>query len=224
MNLTELISKVRDTALFGDDDSPIRMRHVPGDRSGPFDLSRLTIVLGPNGSGKSLLRRVVQQVCRQNNVECIHLSMHGRVGGMDLGVVRMMIYGDEHEDNTGRNSAQTVLTSITTSKGRDKPHVLFYDEPDIGLSDGAAMGVGIAIREYVATAGPNLVAAFVATHRRALVHHLATYPDSPDALLLGESPESVRAWLASSEEPIPLDAVVEQSFKMWKAVHEYIKK
>lgn len=185
----------------------------------------LVVVLGDNASGKSFFRRVVGSVCSHVGIEHIHISMQGR--GDYFGGLRCMVYGDEETESTGVNSAHTITMGIKTCRAREKEHVIFWDEPDLGLSDNSAAGVGIAIRDFATTMPQNTVAAVVVTHSRALVQQLA--PIAPHFLYLGEEhvPATIDDWLTAPIVPIPIDDLKKRSnrrFGLISAILNNIKR
>lgn len=112
--------------------TPIPVTYLPGS-------GKLVLAVGGNASGKSFYRRIVQVVCKKTgDLECIHLSMEGRRSSSFAG----FIYGDEECHSTGQNSAYTMITALRTSKGREEPHVIFWDEPDFGLSESWSESMG----------------------------------------------------------------------------------
>ena len=119
---------------------------------------KLVVAVGDNASGKSFFRRLVSETCRNSTpkIECIHLSMEGRHSSGPMGA---FIYGDENWESTGENSANTVLTAVRTSKNRTTPHVIFWDEPDLGLSDGWSASMGVEVRNFIEQAPDPLVTA-----------------------------------------------------------------
>jgi hypothetical protein len=92
------------------------------------------------------MRRIVHSFCHKNEVEFMGISMEGR-RGISGSPWMCMVYGSEDYESTGCNSVGTVLTGITTCYGRESPHVIFWDEPDLGLSDSWAAGVGQKLAE-----------------------------------------------------------------------------
>ncbi len=174
--------------------TPVPYRRVEG-RKG----SSLVLFLGENASGKSFARRVVTAIVRENEIECIHISMQGRAADpMMSGGVRSFIYGTEDWQSTGENSVGTVLGGIRTCLGRESPHVMFWDEPDIGLSDSWAAGVGVAVRDFVKGTTEHTKAVFVTTHSKPLVSQLAAL--DPHVVFFGdELPEDLKAWM---ERPV----------------------
>jgi len=186
---------------------PIPALFVPQAKPTP-----LVVVLGENASGKSFLRRVIQQICREVAIECIHLSMEGRGGEMGgMQALRSMVYGNERECSTGANSVKTVLHGIRTCQAREARHVIFWDEPDLGLAEGGCVGMGQTIAAYARAPNPLTVAAIVVTHSKPLVRELATV--SPHYLHLGTAPEAapptVQAWLDAPVVPRSLESIVE---------------
>ena len=103
-----------------------------------------------------------------------------------LGPASAFIYGDESWESTGVLSSRTVLTGIKTCQGRKSKHVIFWDEPDVGLSDSWAAGVGQSICGFVTDCPRNTVAALVVTHSKALVRELL--PAAPAYVHLGKEP------------------------------------
>lgn len=144
--------------------------------------SSLVVVTGDCASGKSFIRRLVQIACRKKNTECIHLSQQGKCSS---GIPRLFIYGSENEESTGYNTVNTLLTSFNTSKNRTVSHVLVYDEPDIGLSDEYAAGVGIRLREFIEKKPEHLKGIVIMSHSRYLLKELL--PLNPNHLNLTDN-------------------------------------
>ena len=134
-----LLTEVLKTKFFQGEDPAIPYLLVP-------TRSRVTLLLGENASGKSFIRRLVHAVCSKYKVECIPLSMEGRsASGVPW---KSFIYGAEEHHSTGENSVSTVRTAFRTAEKRADPHVLFFDEPDIGLSDSWAAELGQQMRAH----------------------------------------------------------------------------
>lgn len=172
---------------------PIRARWVPGKRPA----APLVVVVGDNASGKSFFRRVVGAICHEAGVEFMPVSMEGRAEG---GFARAFVYGAESWESTGAISVRTVHTGVSSSRGRKDHHVIFWDEPDVGLSDAWAAGVGVALAEYARKPPKLAKAAFVVTHSKALVSQLVDL--APHAVIFGErAPETLGAWLEAPVVP-----------------------
>jgi hypothetical protein len=133
------------------------------------------------------------------------------------------VYGDEEHDATGVNSIRTVLTGIKTCEGREKPHVIIWDEPDIGLSEGNAASVGATLAKFAANLPKHTRAAIVITHRKALVQELLRV--KPHYLYLGSDscPESLEAWVNAPPVVRPLEDVLGDSHKRFKAISAILK-
>lgn len=185
------------------------------------------VILGENATGKSLFRRLVASLCHYScvpKVECIHVSMEGRAGPDATGGIRSFIYGSEQWNATGVNTARLVTTGISTSLGRTEPHVLFWDEPDTGLSDDYAADAGRRIANHAVNAPVEyLKAAFVVTHRRSLVE--ALLPVKPHALFLGEEKwADIPSWLGRPAQHRSLDELYERSRTFFKEMQPVLKK
>jgi hypothetical protein len=178
-------------------------------------------VPGENASGKSFFRRLVTAICREAKVEAMPISMEGRGG--EYGGLRGFIYGDESWQSTGENSAHTVLAGISTCRSRETPHVVFWDEPDLGLSDGWAAGAGVALREFAADLPKMTYGAFIVTHSRALVRELL--PVEPHFVYFGDdAPESLAAWVDAKVKPLDLAKLGETSHRRFKAIQAILDK
>jgi hypothetical protein len=192
---------------------PIPAKFVPGN-------GKLVVAVGGNASGKSFFRRIVQGVCAKTKIECIHLSMEGRRTG---GIFASFVYGSETHQSTGANSSGTVLTAISTSKARKNKHVIFWDEPDIGLSDDWAASTGAEIRSFIEDAPKPLVGVVLVSHSKALVRELI--PLNPHLLSFSETPVGdLTEWL---EKPVmirPLSELKETSYRRFKLIQAVERK
>ena len=126
------------------------------------------------------------------------------------------------KEATGVNSIRTVLAGIKTCRDRDKPHVIFWDEPDIGLSEGNAASVGKAIADFMADPPKHTKASVVVTHRKALVSELAAA--NPHYLYLGDAdaPGSLEEWLVLPPVVRPLEEVQERALKRFRAIQKVL--
>lgn len=187
---------------------------VPG--TGP-----LVVVVGDNAGGKSFLRRIAHGMCQRNKVEFMDISMEGR-RGISGAPWLVFVYGDEQHHSTGELSSGTILTGIKTCRDRKTNHVIFWDEPDLGLSEAWAAGAGQAIREYVEQANKHTLAAFVVTHSRPLVQQLL--PLNPHYLHLGSdtAPETLEAWTKRKVRARKLSRLPELSRKRFKAIQRIL--
>ena len=214
-----------------DGETAIPAIYVPG-------TSKLALVLGENAGGKSFVRRILQLLThpgRQGGMgrpsvkkgpfpvrETIHLSMEGRASG---GITRSFIYGNEDWRSTGENSAHTVVTGIKTILKRTHPAIIYWDEPDIGMSAGCAAGAGITIRQLVEAQAPLVQAVFVTSHSPSLVEQLRTL--DPHYLYLGDAdgPPTLDAWFEAQRNPTPVmpGDLQETSHKRFKMIQALLK-
>jgi hypothetical protein len=180
----------------------------------------LVIVTGENASGKSFFRRIVGGVCARAKIECIRISMEGR--GDSFGGLRSFVYGSESDQSTGENSVGTVLGGIKTCRSRESAHVMVWDEPDIGLSDSWAAGMGKAIAEFAREPGKHTRAIVLVTHRRALIAPLLS--ESHHYLHLGDArgPRSLSEWFETPVVPRDITQLAEESRKRWKKIQEIL--
>lgn len=190
-------------------------------------VGNLIVIVGENASGKSFMRRIVTQMCRERKIECIPISMEGRGGS--YGGLRGMIYGDETWESTGVNSAGTVVGGLRTCRQRETPHVIFWDEPDLGLSENGAAGMGQAIANYCQEPNPHTLAAIVVTHSKPLVQQLVRPLNGlqPHYLHLGTAPEqapkSFQEWLDRPVVPRSPEDIREGGHQRFKLIGRILK-
>lgn len=216
MNVKALMEHMLETLAYFhpvaelDGKVPIPAIYVPG-------RSRLVLVLGDNAGGKSFFRRLVNLVTHRGRKagvyeraipagpfpvhEFIHLSMQGRTAS-DFSST--MIYGDESWRSTGENSAHTVTMGVKTGLDRMHTSIVYWDEPDIGMSAACAAGVGRHIRVFVENDAPLIQAVFVTSHSPALVRMLESI--RPHYLYLGDAdgPPTLEAWFEAQAHPTPI--------------------
>lgn len=179
---------------------------------------RVALVLGSNGGGKSLVRRLLQQEYRRRKVEVIHISMMSRTSG---GMARMMVYGSEEDSSTGQNSAHTITGAITTCRNRSEDHVLLLDEPDVGMSDEAAMGAGLALAEFCQNLPEHTKGVVITSHNRLLVNELLVC--QPHYLGVGKNaPESALAWVNRKIVPVSPEDLQKDAIAKWREIEKII--
>ena len=235
--LTETLDRAVFHPLPKDDpeypgETPIPWLYQPGD-------CRLVLVLGENAGGKSFFRRVLQFITHwgrkghgwgDNDIprgpfpvrELIHISMEGRTAG---GIVSGFVYGTEKWRSTGENSANTVRTGITTAEGRGHTSIMYWDEPDIGMSAGTAAGAGQTIRDFVREANPLVQMICVTSHSPALVQQLRDL--NPHYIYLGDAngPATLDDWFEYQVNPRPVtpDEVLETSHHRYRLINRILK-
>lgn len=213
-NARQLVEKALDLVYFTDDNPPIPFVYDRGE-------DPLVVVTGENAGGKSFLRRIFSQMCRENEIEAMPISMEGR-RNVSYSPWLAFVYGDEMHEATGVNSIRTVVTGIKTCQGREAPHVIIWDEPDLGLSEGNAASVGRAIAEYIRKPNKHTKASVVITHRKALVAELVDV--NPHYVYLGsqDGPPTLREWLDAPPVIRPLEDVLDDGIKRMRAIQKIL--
>jgi hypothetical protein len=176
--------------------------------------SRMVLVLGENAGGKSFFRRLFRLATHPGRSagmgqkaipkgpfpvrEFIPLSMQDRTSN---GFLSSMVYGVEESMSTGQCSSRTVTTGVRTVKERTHPTIIWWDEPDIGMSAGVAGGTGVAIKNFAETASSLVQAVFVTSHSVPLVRQLKDL--DPHYVYLGDAdgPSTLEAWFESQRDP-----------------------
>lgn len=212
LDIKALCEWLCERALFNpskaiDGETAIPLIYKPG-------TGRIVLVLGENAGGKSLVRRLVSMATHRGQGggygqekipkgefpvrEFIGLSMEFRSGP---GMERMFVFGHEGWQSTGEISGDAVVKAIQTVSNRDHPTILYWDEPDIGMSAGAAAGAGAAIREFVENLAPLCQAVFVTSHSVPLVRQLVA--TDPHYIFVGDpnGPQDLDAWFAYQQNP-----------------------
>ena len=182
------------------------------------------VVVGDNATGKSFLRRIITLRCSKANprIEPIRTSMEERSGaGYMYGPMRALIYGDEGIFSTGTNSLNVVRGGIKTSRGREHPNILIFDEPDIGCSDSLAAGLGVQIRDFAADLPEYTRAVFVISHSRYLLQQLVGC--DPHILWMGENPgNSLQEWLTREVVPVDPEEVAEMNITTFRRIQKIL--
>lgn len=215
---SQLLDHMLDLAYFhpdGDEPPAIPCHRVAG-------RDPLVVMVGDNASGKSFARRIINALTRENKpyTEYMGISMEGR--NSDMGGIKGLIYGSEEWQSTGENSSGTVLVGITTCQSRTNDHVMVWDEPDLGLSDAWAAGMGVAIRDFASKPSKHTLGIFVITHSRALVTQLAGL--DPTFLYFGDDdvPPNLAAWLTRPVVPRNLATLPDISHKRFLRIQEIL--
>lgn len=213
------VEGVLDTVLFGPSDAIEGRTAIPAIYSPSSTNSKLVLVLGENAAGKSLFRRIVQMLTHRGRPaqgmgepaiergefpvhEMLHFSMQSRAGE---GFGKSFVYGTEDYHSTGENSAHTIEGAFRTALGRNHTTILYWDEPDIGMSAGASAGAGVAIRDFILNdVSPLSEAMFLTSHSVPLVRQLVDL--DPHYLFLGnpEGPKTLADWFNWQLNPPPI--------------------
>lgn len=182
----------------------------------------LVVLTGSNGGGKSLFRKVIGLACKDVGLEFIHLSMEGRTGGV-MGAMTSFVYGSENWEATGLNSARTVTTGIKTCHGREHDHVIFWDEPDTGMSDELASGTGKLILNFALKKPKRTKAIFVVSHNRYLMRKLAAA--KPHFIHMGRHLyNSLEEWATRPVEPADVQAAIDEGIARFRRISAMTKR
>lgn len=218
LDVRAMVERCLDSVLFGPSKALDGRTAIPALYDPSKTGSKLVLVLGENAAGKSLFRRVVRMVTHKGKKagmgdaeirrgdfpvgELLHFSMQSRASG---GMASAFIYGDESWQSTGTISAHTIEGACRNCTEREHTTIVYWDEPDIGMSAGAAAGAGVAIREFIVKdEAPLLEAVFLTSHSPALVRQLV--PLDPHYVFLGnsEGPKTLADWFIWQQDPPPI--------------------
>jgi hypothetical protein len=195
--------------------------------------ARLVLVLGENAGGKSFFRRLVclmasgprwdslkRQMTKPGPYpvkRVIHLSMEGR--GHHMG---SLVYGSEARHSTGQNSANQILGGIRNVEGCGGSSIMYWDEPDLGMSEGSAAGAGLEISDWMGDLHPLVQAVFITSHSKELVRQLAHL--NPHYLYLGseDGPQSLQEWLDAPVIPSRPAEVQQKSRARFKRIQHIL--
>lgn len=204
--MNEFLQELLEWRYFKGDNPAIEAVLDPGQ-------SNVAVITGDNACGKSFVRKLIQCLCHDKKIECIHLSQQGRATG---GIVRAMVYGSEDDESTGYISSKCVQTSIKTSQSRTTPHCIFYDEPEIGLSDNNSAAMGLLLKDFFQNPPENLKYVFVATHSKTLVRYLE---GNHWHLRLGGCP-NLQDWLNGPIVPGNLEQLHQIGIEKWRRIEQ----
>jgi hypothetical protein len=184
----------------------------------------IVLVLGPNGGGKSFFRRLVRVGLREwfDDMECIHLSMEARTDRYP-GAMRSLIYGDEARHSTGELSGSVVQAGIKTCASRNASHVIYWDEPDLGMGEAEAMGAGVVLQKFGEDLPEHTQGVFLTSHSRGLIRMLQ--PLDPHYVHLGEAepPSTLAAWLERPIAPRTPDEVKQVSRERYRKIAHILR-
>lgn len=169
-------------------DAPILLNYTPGE-------SKLLIITGDNASGKSLVGRLFSlRAQKEHKIESIRVSMELRT--ME-GIHRAFVFGDEAWQSTGMISLDSVSGGIKACQSRDKSHIIIFDEPDIGLSEGYQAAMGKMLEKFASNMPILTEFMIIITHSRFLVKQMVGC--KPHFLRVGDN-VSMSEFLQVAEE------------------------
>lgn len=196
-----------------------------------IEIGKTTILTGRNGSGKSVVRKIlpsyIAKLAGCDPSHCVaSVSMQGRTElRSDFGAMAAIGHDAPDEPTSVasyrnvRRLFRTFLSPPSTSAGGER-RFLVVDEPEIGCSDEAVLGLANYINSFNAAFHDRskCLGLLVITHSRLLVRHT-----SHDAFLnLDELDED--AWLNREVKPLDFSQLEAFSSGLYKAIDARSKK
>ena len=129
-----------------------------------IDLDKITILTGGNGTGKSVIRKLLQTICKRNNVNVWTCSMDKRAG-FDSSVGGMMVFGRDCE------WLPTSINTFNSIDGFDKAKDSYgiLDEIEIGMSEESQYGIALYINSKLEEYKKKNRGLLIITHSKWLV-------------------------------------------------------
>lgn len=189
-------------------------------RSSVSDTSKLCVILGQNATGKSLVRRCLGEVATRHGAQKVMcISQEKRSDTSFGGLGRVAVFGSEADESSGFISARTAMKAMKSSEVWDVPHLVILDEPDLGLSEDYAAGLGARLAAF-SLAPPDLLRGlFVISHSRALLAELARVDHSMIGIGGMEAPASLGDWLRRPPSPRDPMELMDRGRETWSLVH-----
>ena len=184
---------------------------------------RLLVISGENAGGKSFFAKVMRSRLREALPHCewIPISMTTRTSS---GMHRAFMFGDESTSSTGQTSFRAVRGALTTCRGRDTPHVLLLDEPDIGLSEGYQGALGEMVEEFASNLPETTQGLVVVSHARPLIGKLMHL--DPTCVRVGDDLRPTREWLKNGDLPrsiADIEALRDKALARFRAIHAAVE-
>lgn len=189
----------------------------------PWGLCRILIATGENASGKSLFRRLYLTAIKEyypKIKEVMHISQQGRC---QEGIVRAFVYGAEDWEATGVISLRTFKAGFDTSHGREHPHIIIWDEPEIGMSEETQMAAGQYVAKRCKDWPENLKGLIFTTHSR---HFAAALKDLHGVgfLNLGNKYKTLEAWIDREIVPNDYETLMDHALERFRDFNERFEK
>jgi hypothetical protein len=185
--------------------------------------SQLLVVTGANAAGKSLCRRMYSLACKKEGsaMEFIGVSIEFQTQGF---MAMSFVFGDESCEATGINRAHTLISGFDTSHSRGKPHLIVYDEPEIGMSEELQhTSVDYLISQF--QNWPEFLEGMVFfTHSRIFAGRLVQEQGAQFVNLKNEFP-TIEEWLARDvrRDTRPLNEITQEANDRYRAFVDILK-
>lgn len=168
---------------------------------------RLIVVAGANASGKSVVGSLVESVAKKNGFVARNCCMRNRTYS---GFGAKLIFGDESTQSTGVCTITAVRAGLTSSADAESPSVMILDEPDLGLSQESAMGMGAYIASFVNDASTNLKMTVVISHSRDLYKVLIEKMGcKAHKIFVGNDHKTFDDWMDAKVEPLSISELLD---------------
>jgi energy-coupling factor transporter ATP-binding protein EcfA2 len=182
------------------------------------------VIAGPNASGKSFMVRLIAAWLQNKEtpkVEPIQVSMRYRAGNDVYGPQRVMMFGSEDDNSTGVNSVSALMGAMRTSRGRENPHYVLFDEPDIGLAEEYAIPAGRHIGQFVVDKPEHCGGVALISHSKPLIRGFVAGLGHTPHFLHMDGELSFEQWLNTSSQRSfeELQSLSSRSVERWRKIN-----
>lgn len=197
-----------------------RLQHIMDE----IEPGKITILTGPNGSGKSLVRKqLCFRLAKKTPVEryeklVAEISMQKRTElNPEMGGLSAM-WHDASWEPTGCSTYYLIKSLFKTflNKNSSKRY-LIIDEPEIGMSKEAQMGLVNYIRSKLDDVLKYTYGLLIITHSDVIVEGLK----DKSVFLNIEKDCTADEWLHRELIPMDLEVLEEESSNLFKAIEKY---
>lgn len=223
-SIQHVIESILETRFFKGDDAPLSATFHPGSENSPA-----LVVAGANASGKSYMVRLIASWLRAKaspKIEPIQVSMRYRAGLNVQGMQRLMMFGNEDDSSTGYNSVGAIFGAIRTSEGRDTPHYVLFDEPDIGLAEEYAIPAGEHMGNFAVTESDHRGGVALISHSKPLVRAFMKGLGHQPHFLYMDGTTTLDEWLNTTAVRSIADllSLRERANERWKRIEAFESK
>jgi hypothetical protein len=154
-------------------------------------------------------------------VEPIQVSMRYRAGNEVSGFQRVAMFGSEDDDSTGVNSVNAMLKALNTSRARDNPHCVLFDEPDIGLAEEYAIPAGRHIGQFTADKPEHCGGVALISHSKPLIRGFVDGLGQTPHFLHMDGELTFEQWLNTTSERSfeELQSLSSRNVERWRKIN-----